>query len=84
MINSLPPSHSVQRSGTYSDASSVTEGLPLVTTTPDEQSQVFMVMGEDVSKSVVSEGERGRRGKEGGREGERVRGKTGRSPHMKR
>ena len=36
--------------------SSVGEGLPLVTTTPDEQSQVFMVMGEDVSKSVVSKG----------------------------
>ena len=46
----------LQRSGTYSDASSVTEGLPLVTTTPDEQSQVFMVMGEDVSKGVVSRG----------------------------
>ena len=34
----------------------MTEGLPLVTTTPDEQSQVFMVMGEDVSKGVVSRG----------------------------
>ncbi len=28
--------------------------FPLVTTTPDEQSQVFMVLEEDVSKSVVS------------------------------
>ena len=46
----------MQRSGTYSDVSSVADGLSLVTTTPDEQSQVFMVMGEDVSKSVVSEG----------------------------
>ena len=36
--------------------SSVGEGLPLDTTTPDEQSQVFMVMGEDISKSVVSQG----------------------------
>ena len=44
----------MQRSGTYSDVSSVADGLPLVTTTPDEQSQVFMVMGEDVSKGVVS------------------------------
>jgi hypothetical protein len=33
----------------------VGEGLPLVTTTPDEQSQVFMVMGEDVSKSVLTD-----------------------------
>ena len=47
---------SLQRSGTYSDVSSVGELLPLVTTTPDEQSQVFMVMGQDVSKSVVSKG----------------------------
>ena len=46
----------LQRSGTYSDVSSVGDGLPLVTTTPDEQSQVFMVMGEDVSKRVVSMG----------------------------
>ncbi len=28
--------------------------LTMVSTTPDEQSQVFMVLGEDVSKSVVS------------------------------
>ena len=47
----------VQKSAT-SDAASVVEGigLSLVSTTPDEQSQVFMVLGEDVSKSVVSEG----------------------------
>ena len=29
-------------------------GLTMVSTTPDEQSQVFMVLGQDVSKSVVS------------------------------
>ena len=39
-----------------SDAGSMVEGfgLTMVSTTPDEQSQVFMVLGEDVSKSVVS------------------------------
>ena len=39
-----------------SDAGSMVEGfgLSMVSTTPDEQSQVFMVLGEDVSKSVVS------------------------------
>ena len=39
-----------------SDAGSMGEGfgLSMVSTTPDEQSQVFMVLGEDVSKSVVS------------------------------
>jgi hypothetical protein len=41
------------RSRTYSDVSSWTEGSSWITTTPDEQSQVFMVMGEDVSKSVL-------------------------------
>ena len=29
-------------------------GLSMVSTTPDEQSQVFMVLEEAVSKSVVS------------------------------
>ena len=45
-----------QRSGTSdADATSVVDGIgfSMVSTTPDEQSQVFMVMGEDVSKSVV-------------------------------
>ena len=35
--------------------SEASDGMfPLVTTTADEQSTVFMVLGEDVSKSVVS------------------------------
>ena len=39
-----------------SDAGSMGEGfgLSMVSTTPDEQSQVFMVLEEAVSKSVVS------------------------------
>ena len=45
----------MQRSGTYSDVSSVAEAFPTVTT-HDEQSQVFAVMDEVVSKSVVSKG----------------------------
>ena len=65
-------------------------GLLMVSTTPDEHSQVFMVMGEDVSKSVVcmegggGEGGRGGgrktgiRGREGGREGEGKGGIRGR------
>ena len=46
---------SSQISGT-SEAGSMAEafGLTMVSTTPDEQSQVFMVLGQDVSKSVVS------------------------------
>lgn len=31
-----------------------THTLTMVSTTPDQQSQVFMILGEDVSTSVVS------------------------------
>ena len=44
----------LQKSAGTSDVGSVGENLlSLVSTVPDEQSQVFMVLDEDVSKSVV-------------------------------
>ena len=47
---------SIQKSATSSAASILDSlALTMVSTTPDEQSQVFMVLGEDVSKSVVSQ-----------------------------